>query len=139
MYSDPFVTFVESRRVLEVYYIGSAKIHIMSSLVPADIIKTLLPGLIAFTSILVVVIVFLLDKYLDVKNIPGKYGSYFYSIIIMSCALGLSGIASLLSLFYLLGMLCDSLYYFILASFIIDILIIVVGTIIMSLFIIFRK
>lgn len=47
-------------------YSRSAKIYIMSLLSPIEIIeiiKTLLPGLIALTSILVVIIVFLLERY----------------------------------------------------------------------------
>ncbi|MDI6810081.1 MAG: hypothetical protein QMD80_00110 [archaeon] len=103
------------------------------------IIEALLPGLIALTSILVVVIAFLLERYIPVRGTPGRYESYRNLIIAMSVALAISGIASLLSLCYLLGMLWENMYWFILASFVIDILIIVAGTIITVVAVIFFK
>jgi hypothetical protein len=111
----------------------------MPLLSPVETIKILLPGLIALTSLLVVVIAFLLERYIPVRKTPGVYEAYRNLTIIMAVALGISGIASLLSLFYLLGRLGENIYCFILASFIIDILIVVVGTIITVVVVIFIK
>ena len=75
----------------------------MPPLSPVETIKILLPGLLALTSILVVVITFLLERYIPVKVQPeGK--TYRRLVWFMTTALVEGGIGSVLSLFFLLKM-----------------------------------
>ena len=74
----------------------------MPLLSPVEIIKTLLPGLIALTSLLLVIITFLLEKYIPVRSSPE--GRMYRNLIWwMAAALILSGIGAIFSLLFLLG------------------------------------
>lgn len=74
----------------------------MPPLSPVETIEALLPGLIALTAILVVVIVFLLERYVSVGELPEKK-SYRILIWFMTAALMVCGVDSILSLLFLLG------------------------------------
>lgn len=74
----------------------------MSLLNHVEIIEALFPGLIALTSILVVVIAFLLERYTSVSELP-EGETYRKLVWIMTTALTVSGIDSILSLLFLLG------------------------------------
>lgn len=119
-------------------YIGSVKIYDMSLLSPAETIKILLPGLLALTSILVVVIAFLLERYIPLKVQPeGK--TYRRLAWFMTTALVEGGIGSVLSLLFLLKIgdiimedmspQASLLYGVILILFISCILSVIIGTI----------
>ncbi|MCK4731597.1 MAG: hypothetical protein KAT65_03980 [Methanophagales archaeon] len=104
----------------------------MSCLGRVEIIEALLPGLIALTSILVVAIAFLLERYISFKNFPKERKPYQDLIKFMTFALIIGGIAIILSLFYLHGIIEKitlSIYYLILALFVVNILVIIIGTI----------
>lgn len=84
----------------------------MPSLSPVEIIRTLLPGLIALTSILVVVIAFLLDRYVSTGYKLDK-DSYRTLTWRMTFALIIGIVGSILSLPILLGIediLCKQVF-----------------------------
>ena len=103
----------------------------MPSLSPVEIIKTLLPGLIALTSILVVVIAFLLERYTGTgyKLDKETYRTLTWS---MTFALIIGIVGSILSLPILLGIediLCKQLFllYFTVVLFLFCMCLILVG------------
>ena len=108
----------------------------MPLLSPVETIKILLPGLLALTSILVVVITFLLERYIPVKPLP-EGDAYCRLAWFMTAALIVGGVNSIFSLLFILG-IGDiigekaSLLYFavILTLFILCVLLVIVGTII---------
>lgn len=108
----------------------------MLPLSPVKIIEALLPGLIALTSILVVVIAFLLERYIPVRSAT-EGEAYRKLVWCMTIAFTIAGIDSILSLSFLLGIgdimgEKDSLvcYATILILFGVSILLIIVGMII---------
>jgi len=74
----------------------------MSPLSPVETIKILLPGLITLTSLLLVIITFLLGRYVPVRHLA-EGRSYRNLIWWMTAALILSGIGAIFSLLFLLG------------------------------------
>jgi predicted lysophospholipase L1 biosynthesis ABC-type transport system permease subunit len=100
------------------------------------IIEALLPGLIALTSILVVVIAFLLERYisaseLSVRKKKIEREKYRNLTLHMTVAFTTSGIGSILSLLFLLGIGSESVslafYITILISFTLSILLVMIG------------
>ena len=75
----------------------------MSLLSPIETIKILLPGLIALTSLLIVIITFLLEKYIPLRSLT-KGRSYRNLIWCMTTVLMLSGIGATVSLLFLLDL-----------------------------------
>jgi hypothetical protein len=87
----------------------------MSLLCPIEIIQALLPGLITLTSILVVVIAFLLERYISASELPEREKKverkkYRNLSLLMTVALTVGGIGSILSLLFLLGIRDESVY-----------------------------
>jgi hypothetical protein len=85
----------------------------MSFLSPVDTIKLLLPGLITLTSILVVVIAFLLERYISASELPERKKKierkkYRELSLYMTVAFTMGGIGSILSLLFLLGIGSES-------------------------------
>jgi uncharacterized protein YacL len=100
------------------------------------IIEALLPGLIALTSILAVVIAFLLERYisaseLSVRKKKIEREKYRNLTLHMTVAFTTSGIGSILSLLFLLGIGSESVslafYITILISFTLSILLVMIG------------
>jgi len=82
---------------------------------PIQTIQILLPGLLALTSILVIIIAFLLEQYILRKEQLGFIKkSYFMLIILMVFATIIGGITSFLSLIYIIKFTLDILYILIL-------------------------
>lgn len=101
----------------------------MPLLCPVQTVKTLLPGLVALTSILVVIIAFLFEQYLLKKpELPYIKKPYIRLIKLMVFALIIAGITSILSLLYIIRFPSNLLYCSILFGFIIVIIIIIFGT-----------
>lgn len=103
----------------------------MLPLSPVEILEALLPGLIALTSILVVVIAFLFERCIEYKDHPDGYWlPYAVLAILLVIALVVSASSLALSLLYLLGWVCGTQSYFaVLVLFGISISIIVGGVI----------
>lgn len=112
------------------------KIYSMPYLIHVGIIEALLPGLIALTSILAVVIAFLLERYisaseLSVRKKKIEREKYRNLTLHMTVAFTTSGIGSILSLLFLLGIGSESVslafYITILISFTLSILLVMIG------------
>ena len=108
----------------------------MPYLIHVGIIEALLPGLIALTSILAVVIAFLLERYisaseLSVRKKKIEREKYRNLTLHMTVAFTTSGIGSILSLLFLLGIGSESVslafYITILISFTLSILLVMIG------------
>lgn len=85
----------------------------MPPLSPVDTIKLVLPGLITLTSILVVVIAFLLERYISASELAeGKKRierkKYRELSLHMTVAFTMGGIGSIISLLFLLGIGSES-------------------------------
>ena len=103
----------------------------MSLLSAIDAIKMLFPGLIALTSLLLVVIMFLWKQCVTYKDHPSYYWlPYAILTVFMIIALVVSAISLTLSLLFLLGFICGTQpYYAVFVLFGISISIIVGGVI----------
>ena len=103
----------------------------MLPLSPVEIIEALLPGLIALTAILVVIIAFLFERCIEYKDHPDGYWlPYAVLAILFVIALVVSASSLTLSLLYLLGLVSGTQpYYAVLVLFGISIFIVVWGVI----------
>lgn len=100
------------------------------------IIEALLPGLIALTSILVVVIAFLLERYISAGELPEREKEierkkYRNLSLHMTIAFTMGGIGSILSILFLLEIESESVslafYITILTLFTLSILLVMIG------------